>query len=181
MAAVARMEYAGVPIDTVRLKLLREHWEHIQYESIAEIDNVYQVFEGCTFSSHRFSAWLKRVGLRWPHHDSGRPDLSDHTFREMARIFPIVAPLRELRSSLADLRLNALARGKQGAVPFRAGSGPQRAVQYQVHLRSVSLAAWTDPAIAGSRPRLYRLVPTRIWNCHGLVPRPAHAGGLRVG
>jgi hypothetical protein len=128
MAAVARMEYAGIPIDTTRLALLREHWEHIQDELIAEIDNFYQVFEGRTFSSARFTAWLQRVGLRWPHHESGRPDLSDDTFREMARIHPIVAPLRELRSSLADLRLNALAVGKDGRnrtllSPFRARSG----------------------------------------------------------
>jgi hypothetical protein len=114
MAAVARMEYAGVPIDTTRLALLREHWEHIQDELIAEIHSVYQVFEGRTFSLHRFSALLKRLGLPWKHHDSGRPDLSDDTFREMARIYPIVAPLRELRSSLADLRLNALSVGKDG-------------------------------------------------------------------
>ena len=90
--------------------------------------NSYQVFEGRTFSSARFTAWLQRVGLRWPHHETGRPDLSDDTFREMARIYPIVAPLRELRSSLADLRLNALAVGKDGRnrtllSPFHARSG----------------------------------------------------------
>ena len=128
MPAVARMEHTGVPIDTTCLALLREHWGHIQVELIAEIDDSYQVFEGRTFSSARFTAWLQRVGLRWPHHETGRPDLSDDTFREMARIYPIVAPLRELRSSLADLRLNALAVGKDGRnrtllSPFHARSG----------------------------------------------------------
>jgi glycerol kinase len=38
------------------------------------------------------------------------------------------------------------------------------AVQYQVHLRAVSLAAWTDSTAAGARHRLRGLVPTRVWH-----------------
>jgi hypothetical protein len=128
MTAVARMERAGVPVDAERLALLREHWEHIQDELITEIDGSYQVYEGRSFRADRFAAWLQREGLPWPRHDSGRLDLSDDTFREMSRIHPSVAPLRELRSSLADLRLNALTVGKDGRnrtllSPFWARTG----------------------------------------------------------
>jgi DNA polymerase family A len=43
--------------------------------------------------------------------ESGHLDLSDGTFRQQARVYPTVSPLRELRSSLSDLRLNDLAVG----------------------------------------------------------------------
>jgi hypothetical protein len=41
-------------------------------------------------------------------------DLSDDTFRQQARSHPIVAPLRELRSSLSELRLHDLIVGNDG-------------------------------------------------------------------
>jgi DNA polymerase I len=46
--------------------------------------------------------------------ESGRPDLSDDTFREMARAYPDVAPLRELRVTLSQMRLSDLSIGKDG-------------------------------------------------------------------
>jgi hypothetical protein len=45
---------------------------------------------------------------------SGQLDLSDDTFRQQARIYPTISPLRELRSSLSELRLNDLAVGRDG-------------------------------------------------------------------
>jgi DNA polymerase I len=114
MAAAARMEYAGVPIDAPMLNKLQQHWVPIQDKLIERIDTDYGVFEGRTFKLERFEAWLARSGIPWPRLDSGRLDLSDDTFRQMARIYPAVSPLRELRSSLADLRLNDLAVGHDG-------------------------------------------------------------------
>ena len=46
--------------------------------------------------------------------ESGRLDLSDDTFRQMAKSHAVVSPYRELRSSLSDLRLNDLAVGSDG-------------------------------------------------------------------
>src|SRR2546426_2562021 len=111
MAAAARMEYAGVPIDAPMLDKLQRYWVPIQDKLIERIDVDYHVFEGRTFKLERFEAWLARAGISWPRLESGRLDLSDDTFRQMARIYPAVSPLRELRSSLADLRLNDLAVG----------------------------------------------------------------------
>ena len=112
MAAAARMEYAGVPTDVPMLGKLRQHWAHIQDKLIERIDADYGVFEGRTFKLERFEAWLARSSTPWPRLDTGRLDLGDDTFRQMARIYPAVSPLRELRSSLADLRLNDLAVGR---------------------------------------------------------------------
>jgi len=52
--------------------------------------------------------------IPWPFLPSGALDLSDDTFREMARSYPIVSPVRELRSSLSKLRLNELTVGADG-------------------------------------------------------------------
>src|SRR5262249_37306397 len=75
----------------------------------------------------RFSDWLARAGIPWPRYTSGQLDLRDETFRQMAKVYPAVASLRELRSSLSELHLGNLAVGKDGRnrcllSPFRARS-----------------------------------------------------------
>jgi DNA polymerase I len=114
MAASARMEANGVPVDTHTLALLREHWTDIQDQLIAEIDSDYGVFEGRTFKYDRFSTWLAQSGIPWPTLDSGRLDLSDSAFREMARSHLAVSPLRELRAALSEMRLSDLTVGCDG-------------------------------------------------------------------
>ena len=114
MAAAAAMEHSGVPIDTEMLALLRANWLHIQDQLIAAIDSQYGVFDGRTFKADRFGGWLAANNIPWPRLESGRLDLDDDAFRQMARAYPAVAPLRELRSSLAELRLSDLAVGRDG-------------------------------------------------------------------
>jgi hypothetical protein len=114
MAATSAMEDAGVPIDVDMLARLRENWTDIKADLIAEIDVDYGVYEGRTFKAERFEVWVAAHGIPWPLLESGACALDDDTFRQMARAYPAVAPLRELRSSLSELRLNDLAVGKDG-------------------------------------------------------------------
>jgi DNA polymerase I len=114
MAAAAAMEHAGTPIDMPMLELFRQHWTNIQDQLISEIDANYGVYVGRTFKADRFAAWLVRQNIPWPLLESGHLDLSDDTFRHQGRAYPAVSPLRELRSSLSDLRLNDLAVGRDG-------------------------------------------------------------------
>jgi DNA polymerase-1 len=114
MAAAAAMEHAGTPIDVATLAVFRNHWTEIQGRLIAEIDATYGVFEGRTFKHDCFAQWLGGAGIPWPLLESGHLDLCDDTFRQQARAYPAVSPLRELRSSLSDLRLNDLAAGNDG-------------------------------------------------------------------
>ena len=111
MAAAAAMEHVGTPIDVPTLELFRERWLDIQDQLISEIDAAYGVFDGRTFKAERFAGWLVANNIPWPLLESGHLDLSDDTFRQQARAYPAVSPLRELRSSLSDLRLNDLAVG----------------------------------------------------------------------
>jgi hypothetical protein len=111
MRAAAKVEHNGVPIDRPALELLRKYWTQIKSDLIQRVDRDYGVFEGHTFKSDKFAAWLSRNGIAWPHRPSGSLDVADETFRQMARLHPAVAPIRELRSSLSKLRLEKLAVG----------------------------------------------------------------------
>jgi hypothetical protein len=128
MRAVARMEHAGVPVDVSTLLRLRDGWEAIQDRLIREVDARFGVFDGRTFKADRWARWLDRNGLDWPRLESGALALDDDTFREMARGRPDVVLIRELRYSLAQLRLHDLAVGADGRnrvmlSAFRATTG----------------------------------------------------------
>jgi hypothetical protein len=112
MVAVSAMEFAGTPIDMPMLARLRESWDGIQDRLIAGIDTEYGVYDGRSFRADQFAEWLIRRGIPWPRLESGHLDLSDDTFRQMAKSHPAVSPLRELRSALSELRLNDLAVGR---------------------------------------------------------------------
>jgi len=114
MAAIARMEWRGVPIDAEALGLFRSNWQIVQDRLIERIDKTYGIYDGRTFKSDRWADWLAANNIPWPRLPSGDLALDDDTFREMARTYPSVAPVRELRTTLAKLRLNELAVGTDG-------------------------------------------------------------------
>jgi DNA polymerase I-like protein with 3'-5' exonuclease and polymerase domains len=114
MAAVSAMESAGVPIDTVTLQLLRDRWDDIKLDLIAEVDADYGVYDGTRFKHARFAEYVLQNGLPWPKLKTGKLDLKDDTFREMAKSHPIVSALRELRHALSEMRLNELIVGEDG-------------------------------------------------------------------
>lgn len=115
MGAAARIEWNGVPIDTQALSTLRMHWTAIQKRLIERIDAGRGIYKGRTFKAERFTAWLTEQDIAWPRLASGGLDLTDDCFREMARAYPdTISPIRELRHSLSQLRLEDLAIGSDG-------------------------------------------------------------------
>ena len=128
MAAVARMERTGVPIDVEMLQRLRTNWGQIKSDLIEAIDKDYGVYEGTTFKSGLFAGYLADNGIDWPRTETGRLQLDQDTFRDMAKRYPQLEPLKELRHALSDLRLEKLAVGPDGRnrtllSPFGASSG----------------------------------------------------------
>jgi hypothetical protein len=128
MKAAAAIEWNGTPIDTAAFNQLHRHWTMIQDTLIEDIDSGYGVFDGRSFRADRWERWLVAHGIPWPDLETGRLDLSDDTFRQMARNWPAVAPMRELRSALSELRPNDLAVGGDGRnrtilSAFRARTG----------------------------------------------------------
>lgn len=126
--AVSRMQLNGTPIDVNSLSKISARWGAIQDQLIAEIDKDYGVYEGRSFKTAQWEAYLVNQGIPWPRLESGRLDLCDKTFREMARSYPQVAPIRELRSALSEMRLSNLHVGDDGRnrcliSPFSARTG----------------------------------------------------------
>ena len=112
-AAVACMEHTGIPIDVPTIKMLRQHWGDIKLGLIADIDKDYGVYEGA---------------ITWPLTASGRLQLDQDTFRDMAKTYPKLAPLKELRHALSEMRLEETAVGPDGRnrtmlSPFGARTG----------------------------------------------------------
>lgn len=114
MKAAARMEWAGIPIDTASLTILREHWNEIQSHLTRLVDAAYCVYDGRTFKADAFARYLATRGITWPTLDSGRLALDDDTFRQMARSYPELEPLRQLRVTLSQMRLSDLTVGSDG-------------------------------------------------------------------
>jgi DNA polymerase I len=111
MASVARMEHGGIPWDTAKFNIAKTQWDGIKARLIHKIDGDYGVFENGVFKRSLFEKFLIERDIPWPKLASGALDLQDDTFREMARSYPVVAPIRELRSALSKLKLSNLAIG----------------------------------------------------------------------
>lgn len=112
MKAAAIIERNGIPIDTESFAAISEHWLKIQDQLIREVDEQYGVFEGRTFKTAKWDQWLKNQGIPWPRLDSGKLDLKDQTFKEMAKLFPQINAMRELRRTISMMRLDELPVGK---------------------------------------------------------------------
>jgi hypothetical protein len=128
MKAAARIEAVGVPIDRPVLNILRQRWDEIQAGLISAVDAEYGVYEGGSFREYRFAALLAGRGIGWPALPSGRLQLDDDTFRDMAKAHPELSSLRELRVTLGQLRPSELAVGTDGRnrcmlSAFRARTG----------------------------------------------------------
>lgn len=111
MAAVARIEAVGIPMDVdLHAELVRE-WEPLKHSLVASVSAQYgDVYDGLSFRSERFRAYLTAQGILqyWPADLEGKLILDDQTFREMAQFYPGLQPLHELRGTLGRLRLTGL-------------------------------------------------------------------------
>jgi hypothetical protein len=110
--AMAQAERRGIPIDLPLLNTIREHWDGMRLDLVAEMDQPFGIYEIEDGRPHwrreRFKAYVRRNRMSWPTYENGMLDETEQTFREMAGKYPFIEPLRELRYSLSKLRLNDL-------------------------------------------------------------------------
>src|SRR5262249_25073358 len=114
MQAAARIEWVGVPVDAELHHQLVKHWPFIQEQLIHRVDQGFRVFDGLVFKQDRFANYLEAQGIPWPRTTTGRLALDDESFKERARTYPQLEPLRQLRNSLSQLRLSDLSIGRDG-------------------------------------------------------------------
>ncbi|MBV9657270.1 MAG: DNA polymerase I [Verrucomicrobia bacterium] len=119
MAAVARIERTGIPLDTTALGLIQRHWPELKHQLIAEIDAGFGVFDANgAFVAARWLRWCAAHQIPWPLLNSGRPQLDDDTFAEMAKSFPVILPIKELRATLGQARETKFSVGLDGRNRF---------------------------------------------------------------
>ena len=128
MQAIARMEHCGIPIDTKSLNKFRNHWGDIKSHLVSEVDQTFGVYDGLSFKQDRFKQYLKENDIPWPHTPTWKLKLDDDTFRQQAKLYPQVSPLRELRHTMSELKLEKLEVGADGRNrtmlrPFASRSG----------------------------------------------------------
>jgi DNA polymerase I len=115
---LAQQERRGVPLDLPILERIRTHWDAIQVRLVETVDKDYGVYEiedgRPHFRDALFEAYLRRQRIAWPRYADGTLDKRAGTFRDMGSACPQIEGLRELRSSLSELRLNRLAVGRDG-------------------------------------------------------------------
>jgi DNA polymerase-1 len=114
MAALARVERNGIPLDAPALAAIREAWPTIRPQLIEAVDRGFGVYDGETFSMAKFEAYLVGRGISWPRTATGRLELADKTFKARAELHPELQPLRQLRDTLGALKLFDLDVGDDG-------------------------------------------------------------------
>src|SRR5262249_19197910 len=85
-------------------------------------------YDGDHFDTAAFERYLARNRIAWPRFPDGRPRLDRDTFKDMATAHPALAPLHELRATLAQMRDWKLPVGADGRnrcllSPFGAKTG----------------------------------------------------------
>jgi DNA polymerase I len=128
MKAVARMERAGIPIDTAIYRHLVDGWDAIKTGLIDSVNADFGVYEGTTFKAERFAKFLSDRRIAWPKYPTGALKLDDDTFRDQVRRWPELQALHELRVTLSGMRLTGLEVGADGRnrcllSPFKAITG----------------------------------------------------------
>jgi DNA polymerase I len=115
MAAAARVERHGIPVDVETWRRLVRHWDAVKLGLIAEVDKDYGVFEGTHLRKRLFAQWAERVGIPWPRDSRGAPIINDELLEDMEAAYgDLVAPLRQLISKLSKLKLSKLSVGSDG-------------------------------------------------------------------
>ena len=117
IAAVARMQATGIPLDMDRFNLLKEREESVKSGLRATVGGSYEgVYKADgSFCTNGFAHYLARRGWSWPLLPSGALDLKEKTVKVMASIHPELEPLRQLRYTLDKLKLTDLVVGRDGS------------------------------------------------------------------
>jgi hypothetical protein len=108
MAAVARQEWCGLPIDVNNLARLTANWEALQLHYIQR-DDVFGLYEGTSFREQRLFDLIAANNWDWPYTKHGRPELKKKTLGRQARRYPELKRLERLRNNIAELRISKLA------------------------------------------------------------------------
>jgi DNA polymerase I len=119
VAALARMEHVGPPIDMEIFPQLadKDTWRELRDAMVPVVDQhgIYvRDKNGWHFNLTNFDQWTVAEGIIWPRTKTGKLDLRRKTFESMGKAYPQVEPLRQLRYIRDKLRTIKLSVGADG-------------------------------------------------------------------
>jgi hypothetical protein len=129
MAAAARVEARGVPLDSDLHRRLRERREAIRRELVNEAAARYGVYDDTSFDTDAFGRYLAAEGIPWPRTRTGKLVTREKVFEELTDEYPQLRPLYELRSAMNQLKddgglsVGDDGRNRASLRPFAASSG----------------------------------------------------------
>jgi hypothetical protein len=130
MKSVAEIETTGVPIDRDKFGQFATEWGRLRRHVLDQVAVKFPVFEDGRFVRWKFIRFLQESGLLldWPRTATRMPKTDSDTFREQARLFPWLEPLKEALATGDVLKSNQLAIGADGRnramlSPFKARTG----------------------------------------------------------
>ena len=116
VAALARMEHVGVPIDPEIFPEIADKvtWRELR-DNLVPLVDTHGIYihdkHGWHLNTERFDRWTVSEGMQWPRKEDGKLDLQRKTFESMAKAYPAVEPLRQLRYIRDKLRTIQLSVG----------------------------------------------------------------------
>jgi hypothetical protein len=120
VAALARSEHDGVPVDMDVFTQLadKQTWRDIR-DSMVPLVDVHGIYvrdkNGWHFNLVNFEQWIISEGINWPRKEgTGKLDMRRKTFESMAKAYPQIEPLRQLRYIRDKLRTIQLSVGRDG-------------------------------------------------------------------
>jgi hypothetical protein len=120
IAALARSEHVGVPLDMEIFSQLADEkvWRDIRDSMVPIVDKAGIYVPDRKGEWHwnreRFEHWTISEGITWPRTDTDKLNLQRKTFESMAKAYPQVEPLRQLRYIRDKLRSIKLSVGADG-------------------------------------------------------------------
>lgn len=103
-----------MPADLTTAERLQHAWPRLRERVLEIVDRDFGFLECGRLRLDRFESWLAHRGIAWPRSSAGGLCWDDETFRDMARAYPEIRPLRELRALQCDFDPRALALGRDG-------------------------------------------------------------------
>lgn len=184
MVTVANIERTGIPVAVRDLQRLRDRWDGIKLHLIHEVDRFYNVYDGETFKSDQWRNFTVERKIPWPEHPSGALMLDADTFRDVARSYPEVNLMKELRASLSRLRLEDFAVGADGRSRCSLWAFGSKTARNQPSSTRFMFgpAVWIRGLIEpqpGPCPSLCRLQPAGIRYRSRSIIGPGHDARLR--
>ena len=121
VAVAAVMEHRGVPMDMCTFPRLQDKhaWAFVRDAMVSVIDAKYGVYvKGksgeWSFNVELFEKYCERSDITWPRLETGKLNLRRKTFESMAKSFPQLEDLRQLRYARDKMRRIKLAVGDDG-------------------------------------------------------------------